>query len=187
MKVSRPILGLALVALLAVGVLGTGWNVVGQRLLAPAAPAREGNPAPALNLPLLDGGSADLSRERGKVVLVNFWATWCEPCRAEMAGLQQLDHNLSADHFELYAVDLEETSTAITPFRQQIGFTLPVLLDGDGAVSHAYGVRALPATFIVDRSGIVRDQRLGPLVSGDDTTPWSQAWVEARVRQLLAS
>ena len=103
---------------LAVVVVGVGWNVVGQRLLAPPATAHEGSPAPALNLPSLDGGSADLSRERGKVVLVNFWATWCEPCRAEMAGLQQLDHNLSADHFELYSVDLEETPTAITPFRQ---------------------------------------------------------------------
>jgi peroxiredoxin len=186
MKISRPILGLGLVALLAVLAVG-GWLVVGQRLVAPPATAREGSPAPNLNLPLLDGGSADLTQQRGKVVLVNFWATWCEPCRAEMAGLQQLDHNLSADPFQLYAVDLEETSTAITPFRQQIGFTLPILLDGDGTVSHAYGVRALPATFIVDRSGVVREQRLGPLVSGDGDTPWSQAWVEARVRQLLAS
>jgi len=185
MQVGRPLLGLGLTALVAAA--GLIWFVVAGSGRPTPTSAQPGSAAPTLHLPLLDGGSADLAQQHGKVVLINFWATWCEPCRNEMAGLQQLDHRLSADQFALYPVDMEETATAITPFREQIGFTLPVLLDSDGSASHSYGVRALPSTFIIDQSGTVREQHLGPLVDGDAATPWSQAWVEARVRELLGS
>jgi cytochrome c biogenesis protein CcmG, thiol:disulfide interchange protein DsbE len=186
MRSVRPLalsVGVALV--LVVGALAW-WAFAGPAAdSAPTTPARPGAPAPAVRLAVLDGGSANLAQERGKVVLINFWATWCEPCKAEMPGLQQLDRELRDSAFVLYPVNMGEDGAAIEPFRQRIGFDLPVLLDEDGSVTRAYGVRALPATFLVDRAGVLREQRLGPLVAGDASTPWSEAWVETRVRQLL--
>jgi thiol-disulfide isomerase/thioredoxin len=174
----------SLVATVAAGAIACATVVQTGSGAAPTV-AQVGAPAPAVKLSVLDGGSADLAQDRGKVVLVNFWATWCEPCKAEMPGLQQLDQKLRSDSFVMYPVNMQEDGAAIAPFRKEIQFNLPVLMDENGAVTRSFGVRALPATFLIDRSGIVREQRLGPLVPGDANTPWSEAWVETRVRQLL--
>jgi thiol-disulfide isomerase/thioredoxin len=147
--------------------------------------ARVGAPAPDLRLPLLDGGTEDLVRERGKVVLLNFWATWCVPCREEMPELQRLADDLREQPFTLLTIDLGEDSQAIAAFRQDLGLRLPVLLDEDGDVAQSYGVRALPATFLIDAGGALRRQRLGPLVTGEVDTPWSRAWIATQVRTLL--
>jgi thiol-disulfide isomerase/thioredoxin len=148
--------------------------------------AQPGAPAPQIRLPILAGGSSDLSAERGKVVLVNFWATWCEPCRTEMPGLQRLADELRDQPFALYAVDLQEDAATIQPYVRELGLRMPVLLDDDGGVTRSYGVRALPATFLIDRRGVLRQQRLGPLVEGDAATAWSEPWLAQQVRQLLA-
>ena len=93
-------------------------------LLRPAAAvatiARPGALAPQIALPVVGGGTSDLHAERGKVVLVNFWATWCEPCKSEMPGLQQLADELRGKSFVLYSVDLQEDATQVDaePMRQ---------------------------------------------------------------------
>ena len=147
--------------------------------------ARVGGPAPELRLPLLDGGTRDLAGERGKVVLLNFWATWCGPCREEMPELQRLADDLHEQPFTLLTIDLEEDSHAIVAFRQDLGLRLPVLMDEDGDVAQSYGVRALPATFLIDAGGALRQQRLGPLAKGEVDTAWSRAWLAAQVQALL--
>ena len=147
----------------------------------------EGGAAPPLALEDLSGRSHNLTDYKGKVVLVNFWATWCEPCRAEMPELQQLAQSLRDRPFTLYSVNLQEDAPTIDPFRGQVGFTQPVLLDEDGSVTRGYGVRALPATFLIDQQGILREQRLGPLVPGDADTAWSSVWVMRRVESLLGT
>ena len=161
----------------------------GATPLTPATPgaamARIGAPAPDLSLPLLDGGTQDLARERGKVVLLNFWATWCIPCRAEMPELQRLADDLRGEQFTLLTIDLQEDGAAIEGFRQELGLRLPVLLDEDGGVTRGYGVRGLPATFLIDQHGELRQQRLGPLVKGEVETPWSRAWIASQVRTFL--
>ncbi len=149
--------------------------------------ARVGAPAPPITLPVLGGGTADLAADRGKVVLVNFWATWCEPCKSEMPALQQLKDELNGQPFAMYSIDLQEDSEAIAAFQKQLGLTLHVLLDDDGAVTRTYGVRGLPATFVIDRGGVVRVQRLGPLLAGGPETTWSEPWLAEQVRSLLAS
>jgi thiol-disulfide isomerase/thioredoxin len=149
--------------------------------------ARVGQPAPEIALPLAGGGMADLQAERGNVVLVNFWATWCEPCRAEMPGLQQLRDQLHGQPFRLYSIDLQEDPDSIAAFERELGLRLDVLIDGDGTVTRAYGVRALPATFLVDRQGVLRQQHLGPLLTGGVDTMWTTAWVAAQVRDLLGN
>src|SRR5438105_4475489 len=129
-------------------------------------------PAPNVTLPALDGGSGDLGQERGKVVLLNFWATWCIPCRTEMPELQSLADDLHGESFTLLTIDLQEEAATITLFRRELGLRLPVLLDQDGEVTRSYGVRALPATFLIDRNGMLRQQRPGPLAPGGVETAW---------------
>jgi protein SCO1 len=129
--------------LLAVGLIGAGGFAWYQaRAAAPPPVARPGSPAPPITLPLLDGGDADLARQRGNVVLLNFWATWCVPCRTEMPALQRLADGLRGERFVLFTVDLQEDAAAIEPFRRELGLGLPVLLDRDGEVTRSYGVRA---------------------------------------------
>src|SRR5258708_32893252 len=128
--------------------------------------AQPTSPAPNVSLPALDGGSRDLAQERGKVVLLNFWATWCIPCRTEMPELQSLADDLQGESFTLFTIDLQEDPATITPFRRELGLRLPVLLHEDGGVTRRYGVGALPAPFLIDRNGVLRRLRLGPLSPG---------------------
>ncbi|MDQ6674836.1 MAG: TlpA family protein disulfide reductase [Chloroflexota bacterium] len=176
---------------------GLGLTVVaagvaaGLTLLRPAegAPsmARQGAPAPQIRLPVVGGGTSNLSAELGKVVLVNFWATWCEPCKSEMPGLQQLADEFRDRPFVLYSVDLQEDAAQVEGFQRELGLSLYAVLDRDGDVTRAYGVRVLPATFLVDNTGVVRQQRLGPLLPGSAETLWSEPWLAAQVRGLLAT
>src|SRR5260370_15760757 len=159
-------------------------NVVGGEacttLLLPAQGAgiaRPGATAPQIALPVVGGGTSDLAAEKGNVVLINFWATWCEPCKSEMPALQQLSNGLKGRPFKLYSVDLQEDAPQIEAFQRQYDLQLYAVLDENGDVTRAYGVRALPSTFVVDKAGILRLQRLGPLVARDANTSWSEAWL----------
>ena len=179
------IVGGAAVALGAAGVLA--WMALLQPAQRTPKIAQPGAPAPEIMLPVVGGGTSDLAADRGKVVLVNFWATWCEPCKAEMPGLQQLADELRNRPFRLYSVDLQEDEAAIQAFERQYGLQLYAVMDQDGDATRAYGVRALPSTFLIDQRGMLQLQRLGPLLSGGAETMWSEAWLADQVRGLLAS
>ena len=152
-----------------------------------ASVARLGAPAPQIALPVVGGGTSDLTAERGNVVLVNFWATWCEPCKSEMPGLQQLADELRDRPFRLYSVDLQEDAAQIQSFEQQYALNLYAVMDEDGNATRAYGVRALPSTFLIDQHGVLKLQRLGPLTTGGSETTWSEPWLSDQVRALLTS
>ena len=179
------IVGGALIALGAAGVLA--WMTVLRPAQATPGVAQPGAPAPQIALPLVGGGMSDLAADRGNVVLVNFWATWCEPCKAEMPGLQQLADELRDQPFRLYSVDLQEDEADIQAFERQYGLRLYAVMDQDGDATRAYGVRALPSTFLIDKRGTLRLQRLGPLLEGGPETMWSEPWLADQVRGLLAS
>jgi thiol-disulfide isomerase/thioredoxin len=184
--VNRPLaiggLGLAVVAAGA-----AAWFTLMQPAQAAPTVARAGAGAPQINLPVVGGGTSNLAGERGKVVLVNFWATWCEPCKSEMPGLQRLANELRDRPFVLYSVDLQEDAAQVEAFQRDFGLSLYAVLDQDGDVTRAYGVRALPATFLIDSKGVLRQQRLGPLLPGSAETMWSEPWLAAQVRSLLAT
>lgn len=181
-------LAIAAAALLIVVVGTLAWFALQQPAQpAAAALARPGAPAPQIALPVVGGGTSDLQSERGKVVLVNFWATWCEPCKSEMPGLQTLAGELRGQPFRLYSVDLQEDAAHIEAFEREYGLSLYAVMDQDGDATRAYGVRALPSTFLIDQRGVLHLQRLGPLASGGAETTWSEPWLADQVRSLLST
>jgi cytochrome c biogenesis protein CcmG, thiol:disulfide interchange protein DsbE len=121
------------------------------------------HPAPDLALPQLDGTAVTLRELSGQVVLVNVWATWCPPCRAEMPAIQQAYEEYRDRGFTVLAVNLREDAAAIAPFLEQRQLTFPILLDRDGQASAAYQAHALPSSFFVDRRGVLRAVYRGPI------------------------
>ncbi len=111
----------------------------------------------------LDGRTQRLSGQRGKVVLVNFWATWCPPCRKELPSMQRLWEKLKSEPFAMHAIDTGETAEEILPFIFATGteLTFPILLDRDNRTLGQWPVVALPTTFIVDKQGRVTYRSVG--------------------------
>ena len=140
-----------------------------------------GEPAPNFQLRDLNGRLVALSDLRGKVVLLNFWATWCGPCRVEMPAMEQLYRTFSRKDFEILAVSTDAQGVAITrPFQQENHLTFPILHDADYRVGLAYGARSLPMTFMVDRQGVVRHQIFG-------ARDWGAPEAQQLVQMLLKS
>jgi peroxiredoxin len=123
---------------------------------------RVGDEAPNFHLRDLDGNLTSLSQFRGKVVLLNFWATWCGPCRVEMPAMEQLYRTVSRRDFQILAVSTDSQGPAVTrPFQQKTGLTFPILHDTDMQIGVTYGARSLPMTLMVDRQGVVRQKIFG--------------------------
>lgn len=116
-------------------------------------PWPRGRPTPALELPQHDGPTWSLAQARAQVVLLNFWASWCEPCRTEMPSLELLAQRHEADGLQVVAVNFRETDAAIRRFMALMPITLPILRDADGAAARAYGARVFPTTVAIDRAG----------------------------------
>lgn len=141
-------------------------------------PAWSGGPTPALRLQDLDGKAHTLADYRGKVVLINFWATWCAPCRYEMPSIEKLRASLMGRPFAVLAVNLGEPEPRVRAFLQEVPLRFPVLLDPDAAAAKAWKVKALPATFVVGPDGRVRYRYIGEL-------DWSRASVRSAIAALL--
>ena len=125
-----------------------------------------GKAAPAVALPLLGGGRSSI--QAGKVTLVDFWATWCAPCRASMPRVQKLYTEYKSDGVELYSVDTDDESPDREPqvreFLLQNGLTFPVVLD-DGSAERAFSIASLPTMLLLDREGKVAWSHIGALTA----------------------
>jgi thiol-disulfide isomerase/thioredoxin len=104
-------------------------------------------------LPLLDGTNVRLSEYKGKTVFLNFWATWCPPCRAEMPSMEILYQRFRGKGLEFLAVDIQESNKDVADFMKEYKLTFPMALDSTGKVSGNYGIQGIPTTFIIDRDG----------------------------------
>jgi thiol-disulfide isomerase/thioredoxin len=136
-------------------------------------------PTPRLALKDLAGKPVDLASLKGRVVLVNFWATWCEPCIAEMPSIQRLETKLGGKPFAVLAVNYGESTAKVEKWLQKSGVTLHVLLDPDTEAAEAWGAKGLPMTFLVDAGGHVRYQTYGE-------RDWTGAGTVALVEKLVA-
>jgi peroxiredoxin len=141
-------------------------------------PSRQ-KPAHDFSLTTPGGGSFRLSEQRGKVVFINFWATWCPPCKEEMPSMERLFQRTRKDGLVMLAVSVDADPKVIPPFLKEQRFTFTVGLDPKMELANAYGVRALPATFIVDREGHLAAMAIGPRMWDNAA---SQALVEGMSR-----
>lgn len=141
----------------------------------------QGSVAPGFALPRHDSNEPlDLAALRGKVVLVNFWATWCPPCVREMPALQRLHEKLAGEDFVVIAISVDEDATEVRDFVASQGLTFPILLDPDHTVADRYQALKYPETFLIDRNGVVAVSRF----SGD--RDWDkEVWVSA-IREVIA-
>jgi len=123
---------------------------------AAVAAATVGAAAPDFTLRALDGPNLRLQEQRGKVVLVNFWATWCGPCRKEMPHLNRLADKYRASGLVLLGINVDDDVRNATEVAAKLGVKFPVLLDTDKKVSRLYDLNSMPSTMVIDRNGRVR-------------------------------
>ena len=141
---------------------------------------KEGQPAPAFTLGTLDGGRASLADHRDKLVVLNFWATWCQPCVLEMPSLEALWQRYRARGLVVVGVSVDRGSprSLLEPYVRNLKLTFPILLDPDSKTSNGWRVTALPATFIVRPGGDVTGMAVG-------AREWNSAAMQALIERLL--
>jgi peroxiredoxin len=149
-----------------------------------ARPPVIGMIAPDFSLSDLRGETQSLSRYRGKIVLVNFWATWCKPCTTEMPAMQAAYNRLRGDGLVVLAInELEDTRKVVEHIREH-GHTFSVLLDQDNRVANQYGVFGLPVSVFIDEAGRIGEYIKGGLLTEqkiDEVVEWIKTHAEARV------
>jgi peroxiredoxin len=123
-----------------------------------------GMQAPDFSLPDLGGKKQQLSDYRGKVVFLNFWATWCKPCKEEMPSMEALWENFKNEGFVMLAVSMDRVTTTkdIPPFIESLKLTFPILTDSWGQTDKRYKLMGVPETYLIDQNGILREKIIGP-------------------------
>ena len=151
----------------------------GNAIAVRQAPPAMGSPAPDFQLIDLQGNWQALPDYRGKVVLLNFWATWCGPCRVEMPSMERVYQDLKDEGFAILAISSDPQGSIVTrPFVASQGLTFPILHDSDYRVSGSYGVRTLPMSFLIDRNGTLTQRVFG-------ARDWNSAEARELIRGLL--
>jgi cytochrome c biogenesis protein CcmG/thiol:disulfide interchange protein DsbE len=164
---------------------GILWTVVSRVPSAVGAPLssspspREGFLAPDFTLDTLDGKKVTLSELRGKIVIINLWATWCPPCRAEMPALENAYEQYRDSGVVILGLNVtnQDSEKDIPPFVKEFGLTFPILLDRDGSVSTLYQLRGLPTTYFVNREGIIRTVVVGG--------PMNETFIRSKIEALV--
>lgn len=154
------LLTVMLVLILTTGLLITGCSSPSTARM-PVEGIQVGNLAPDFQLSNLEGQSISLSDFRGRPVLINFWATWCPPCRDEMPYIQQIYEEWSAKGLVLLAINIGESPSTVEGFTQSYNLSLPVLLDTNQIVAQKYNITGIPATFFIDKNGIIQRKVVG--------------------------
>ena len=165
--------------------LGLGWTFASRSSFnaaengVPQPAPKEGFSAPDITVNLIGGGQTTLSALHGKVVLVNLWATWCPPCRAEMPAIEKSYQSFKTRGFEVFSVNVtsQDSESAVAPFIKEYGLTFPVTLDRSGEVSSRYALAGLPSSFFIDRKGMIRSVIVGG--------PMSEALIQSKIEALL--
>ena len=149
-------------AAVAVGVLVLGLLAY-SIATGPSAPLQAGQAVPAFQLASVEGGQIDLGTQRGKVVVVNFFASWCTPCREEAAGLEETWQQYQPEGVQFFGIAYRDVSSKVQAFLDQFGTTYPCALDPGGRTARAYGLTGVPETFVIDRQGQLHRHIVGPI------------------------
>ena len=137
--------------------MAKAFSAAGLRLLASKVSPRD------FSLPTLTGETSGPSQLKGKVVFLNFWATWCGPCRAEMPSMETLYARYREKGLEILAVNSGESRQEVLAFMNEYGFSFPALLDEDGKVSSSYGIQAIPTSYLIDSEGMIVARLVGSI------------------------
>jgi peroxiredoxin len=137
-----------------------------------------GAPAPEFDLVSLNGASVSLAAQQGKVVLVNFWATWCGPCEDEMPAMERLYQELAPEGFELIAISVDDGIEEVREFQARMGLSFPILHDPDKEAAERYQSYRYPESFLVDRTGTLVARFIGP-------REWDAPAYRDRVRRVV--
>ena len=140
--------------------------------------AKVGKAAPDFTLVDRKGKSWTLSELKGQVVFINFWATWCPPCRKEMPAMQKLYEKMPKDKFKMLAILNKDEPALADLFVLKSGITIPVLDDQVSGVGPKYGLTGLPETFIIDKEGVVREKIIGP-------AEWNSAHITTMLNKYI--
>ena len=185
----KPVIFWLLVALTVITVAVGAWRwltarqATAQQIAEQSRPSLSETPqsrAPDFTLTALDGTQVRLADLGGKVVLLNFWATWCPPCKAEMPDLNALHEKYgTAQDFVVLGVNVEEDTATVKQFVEQHKLAFPIVLDRDSRVTtQLFGVRPLPTTFVIDREGFIRDAWNGQIAPEAMVARLERVWGE---------
>ena len=166
-------------------ILGAVWAFISRapeplsQQSGPAPSLREGFPTPDFTLDTLDGDQLTLSELRGQAVVLNIWASWCVPCRAEMPAIEKVYQRYRDSGLVVIGLNLtsQDSETDVTAFVQELGLMFPIVLDRDGSVIARYQLLGLPSTFFIDRNGIIRSVIVGG--------PMSEETIQSNVEDLF--
>ena len=165
-------------------IAGAAWTSLSTDKAGTSTPGnipapQAGFSAPDFSLKTPTGESYTLSELRGQAVLVNLWATWCPPCRAEMPTIEAMYQEYKDQGFIVLAVDMtyQDDPFEVVPFTQEHNLTFPILLEETGDVAAAYQLRSLPSSYFINREGIISEVVIGG--------PMSEALLRTRIEQIL--
>ncbi|MDP2950243.1 MAG: TlpA disulfide reductase family protein [Chloroflexota bacterium] len=146
---------------------------------------QEERAAPDFVLEFVGEGSLRLSDLQGQAVVVNFWATWCRPCREEIPQLVAAYHQYRGQGLEILAVNLQEDKESVLKFAQEFGMDFPIVMDRSGKVADKYRVVGIPSTFFIDRKGVIRSIYRGPFVAESSRQAIEQSDLNQRIEEIL--
>ncbi len=175
MKINLAIIlaALTLSWLFPVGALGLQKKALRNLRLAPV---EHPGPAPRFSSITPEGKKIAIDNFKGKLVVLNFWATWCPPCRLEMPSMERLYQEFKGQGLEVVAINFMEHEKPITSFLTENGFTFPVLMDKKGEIAREYGVHGLPVTYLIGRNGNLLARSMG-----------YKDWYKPETRELISS
>jgi len=163
-------------------IAGAGWIAFSANTtsaIGKTSAPQAGFAAPDFILQTPDGEKFTLSELKGNAVLVNLWATWCPPCRAEMPTIEKIYQEYKDQGLVVLAINMtyQDDPAGVAPFIQEYGLTFPILLEETGKVGDAYQLRSLPSSYFINRAGVIQEVVIGG--------PMSEALLRTRIEQIL--
>ena len=166
MKRSRTVIRAAILAVIFLGIAVAVYNA----FIKDKTVVQVDHEAPDFVLPTLQGDQFQLSEQRGKGVVLNFWGTWCEPCKDEMPALEKVYQDFKDQGVTVIALNIGETDVSVKSFREQYDLTFPIVMDQKKEITQLYGIGPIPTTYFIDQHGIVKKIVIGGPMSEQSIT-----------------